>query len=302
MKSLPGILSFIKTVDTGSFTRAAQQLDISPAAVSKNVQRLEDHLATRLLNRTTRSLSLTEDGQLFYDRCRDAVRDLESADQALLEHRGTPMGQLRISSIAAFGRLIVVPLLPAFLAKYPQIQIDMVFDDHVADLVADRFDVAIRAGRLPDSDMVAKKIYPLKYGLYAANAYLKRFGEPSSVADLAHHNCLQFRFASTLKLHTWEVEYQGEMLTPSVYGNLILSDPEAMANACVAGLGIARLSELLVEMHPQGKTLKRLLPDHEWPENETYVCYPSRKYAPLKTRVFVDYLAAALKPASVRRA
>jgi DNA-binding transcriptional LysR family regulator len=301
MKSLPGILSFIKTVDTGSFTRAAQQLDISPAAVSKNVQRLEDHLATRLLNRTTRSLSLTEDGQLFYNRCRDAVRDLESADQALLEHRGTPMGQLRISCSAAFGRMVVVPLLPAFLAKYPQIQVDIMLDDHIADMVAERFDVAIRGGRLPDSSMVAKKIYPLRFGLYASPAYLKRYGEPANTDDLANHNCLQFRFGSTGKIHDWELEYRGDLFTPMVNGNLILSDPEAMANACIAGLGIARLSQLIVKMHPQGKSLKQLLSDHKWAEHEMYVCYPSRKYAPLKTRVFVDYLSAALAGGSKRQ-
>jgi DNA-binding transcriptional LysR family regulator len=295
MKSLPGILAFIKTADTGSFTKAAQLLDITPAAVSKNVQRLEDQLSTRLFNRTTRKLSLTEDGQMFYERCADAVRDLENADQALLDNHGTPMGQLRVSCGAAFGRMVVVPLLPGFLAKYPQIQVDMMLDDHIADLVAERFDVAIRGGRLPDSGMVAKKLYPLRLGIYASPAYLKRYGTPENAQDLLHHNCLQFRFSSTRKLLEWELEYRGEVLTPQVRGNLILSDSGALTDACIAGAGIAVLSQFSLATHAQGKTLKRLLPDYKFAERQIYVCYANRKHAPLKTRVFVDYLSEQMK-------
>ncbi len=295
MKSLPGILSFVKTADTGSFTKAAQLLDITPAAVSKNVQRLEDQLSTRLFNRTTRKLSLTEDGQLFFDRCANAVRDLETADQALADNHGTPMGQLRISCGAAFGRMIVVPLLPVFLAKYPQIRVDLVLDDHIADLVEGRYDIAIRGGRLPDSGMVAKKIFPLELGLYASAAYLKRFGEPFSVEDLGHHNCIQFRFSSTGRMFEWELERRGEVVTPKVNGNLILSDSEAVTSSCVAGLGVAILTQFTIAKHPEGKTLKRILPDYSISERQLYVCYPSRKHAPLKTRVFVDYLVEALK-------
>jgi DNA-binding transcriptional LysR family regulator len=292
MKSLPGILSFVKTADTGSFTRAAQLLEITTAAVSKNVQRLEDQLSTRLFNRTTRKLSLTEDGQMFYERCADAVRDLENADQAILENHGTPMGQLRVSCGAAFGRMVIIPMLPAFLAKYPQIQVDMILDDHIADLVVERFDVAIRGGRLPDSGMVAKKLYAIQLGLYASPAYLKRYGDPMNADDLMHHNCLQFRFSSTRKLLEWELEYEGEMLTPAVRGNLILSDSGALTDACVAGVGIAALSQFAIATHPKGKTLKRLLPDYQIADRQVYVCYPSRRHAPLKTRVFVDYLVA----------
>jgi DNA-binding transcriptional LysR family regulator len=297
MKSLPGILAFIKTADTGSFTKAAQLLDITPAAVSKNVQRLEDQLSTRLFNRTTRKLSLTEDGQMFYERCADAVRDLENADQALLDNHGTPMGQLRISCGAAFGRMVIVPMLPEFLAKYPQIQIDLMLDDHIADMVAERFDVAIRGGRLPDSGMVAKKLYPLRLALYASPAYLKRYGEPENIDDLQHHNCLQFRFSSTRKLLEWELEHRGDVYTADVRGNLTLSDAGALTDACVAGLGITILSQFAIATHPQGKTLKRVLPDYQMTERQIYVCYPSRRHAPLKTRVFVDYLVERSKEA-----
>jgi LysR family transcriptional regulator, regulator for bpeEF and oprC len=299
MKSLPGILSFIKTVDTGSFTRAAQQLDISPAAVSKNVARLEDHLATRLLNRTTRSLSMTEDGQLFYDRCRGAVRDLESADQALLEHRSTPMGLLRVSCSVTVGKAVILPLLPAFLAKYPQIQIELVFDDRFADLVVDRFDVALRGGRLPDSGMVARKIFSFNVAPYAAHSYLKRFGEPKTVDDLAHHNCLQFRLVNNNTLLEWELESSDkETRAISTSGNLILNDASAIVSMCAAGLGVALLADFLIDADIAGNQLKRILPDYARPPLSVYACYPSRKHAPLKTRVFVDYLASALKTAS----
>jgi DNA-binding transcriptional LysR family regulator len=296
MKSLPGILSFVKTADTGSFTRAAQRLDITPAAVSKNVQRLEDQLSTRLFNRTTRKLSLTEDGQIFYERCADAVRELENADQSLLEHSGTPVGLLRISCGAAFGRTMIVPLLPAFLARYPQIQIDLLLDDHISDLVAERFDVAIRGGRLPDSGMVAKKIYPIQLGLFASPIYLKRYGEPMSPDELVQHNCLQFRYVSTRRLLDWELERKGEFLTPKINGNFTVGDPQALIDMCIAGLGIAPISQFSIAVHPQGKSLKRVLPDYKFVERDIYVCYPTRKHAPLKTRVFVDYLVESLKP------
>jgi DNA-binding transcriptional LysR family regulator len=295
MKSLPGILSFVKTADTGSFTRAAQLLDITPAAVSKNVLRLEDQLSTRLFNRTTRKLSLTEDGQLFYERCAEAVRELESADQALSEHHGTPMGQLRISCGAAFGRMVIVPLLPDFLARYPQIQIDLLLDDHISDLVAERFDVAIRGGRLPDSGMVAKKIYPIRLGLYASADYLKRFGEPMSPDELIHHNCMHFRFSSTRRLLEWELERKGELITPRTNGNFVVSDPQSLSDMCAAGVGIAPLSQFVLTLHPRSKSFKRVLPDYDFIERDIYVCYPSRKHAPLKTRVFVDYLVDGLK-------
>jgi DNA-binding transcriptional LysR family regulator len=296
MKSLPGILSFIKTVDTGSFTRAAQQLDISPAAVSKNVARLEDHLATRLLNRTTRSLSMTEDGQLFYDRCRDAVRDLESADQALLEHRSTPMGLLRVSCAAVVGRTVILPLLPAFLAKYPQVQIELLFDDRFVNLVADRFDVALRGGRLPDSGMVARKIFSFSVAPYAAHSYLKRFGEPKILDDLAHHNCLQFRITNNNTLLDWELESsEKETRVVNTKGNLILNDPGALVSMCLAGLGVGLLADFLVDDFVQRGQLKRILPDYARPPLHIYACYPNRKHAPLKTKVFVDYLAGALK-------
>ncbi len=303
MKSLPGILSFIKTVDTGSFTRAAQQLDISPAAVSKNVARLEDHLATRLLNRTTRSLSMTEDGQLFYDRCRDAVRDLESADQALLEHRSTPMGLLRVSCVAAVGRTVILPLLPAFLAKYPQIQIELLFEDRFVNLVVDRFDVALRGGRLPDSGMVARKLFSFSVSLYAAHSYLKRFGEPKTVEDLVHHNCLQFRILNNNTLLEWELESsEKETRVINTKGNLILNDPGAVVSMCAAGVGVALLADFLVANDKECAQLKRLLPEYAQPPLHIYACYPSRKHAPLKTRVFVDYLAAALKSGLVKSA
>lgn len=290
MKSLPGILSFVKAAEAGSFTKAAQLLDISPAAVSKNVQRLEDQLSARLFQRTTRQLALTEEGQLFYDRCAQAVHDLDSASQAVFDHHGTPNGQLRISCGSAFGRLLILPMLPGFLAKYPQVQVDLVLDDHIADLVAERFDIAIRGTRLPDSTMVAKKIFTLKLGLFASPAYLKRYGVPARVEDLRRHNCLQFRFVSTKKLLEWELERGNETVTAPAKGNLALSDPEALASACAEGLGIALLSHYVARQYVEKKQLEVVLPDWKVAERSIYVCYPSRKHAPLKSKVFVDYL------------
>jgi DNA-binding transcriptional LysR family regulator len=296
VRSLPGILSFVKSAEAGSFTKAAQLLEISPAAVSKNVQRLEDQLSVRLFQRTTRKLSLTEEGQLFYDRCAQAVHDLDSADQAVFDHHGTANGLLRVSCGSAFGRLQILPLLPGFLAKYPQVQVDLVLDDHIADLVAERFDIAIRGTRLPDSSMVAKKIFTLQLGLFASPAYLKRYGLPVTVDDLRRHNCLHFRFVSTRKTFEWELERGNETVTVPVKGNLSLTDAEALASACAAGLGIALLAEYVARRFVKEKQLQPVLPDWKIADRQIYVCYPSRKHAPLKSKVFVDYLLNHVQP------
>ena len=185
---------------------------------------------------------------------------------------------------------------PANTAKYPQIQIELLFDDRIADLVVERFDVALRGGRLPDSGMVARKLFSFNVAPYAANSYLKRFGEPKTVDDLAHHNCLHFRFVSNNTLLEWELESsENETRAISTSGNLILNDPGAVVTMCAAGLGVALLADFLVVAAPEHAQLKRLLPEYARPPLHIYACYPSRKHAPLKTRVFVDYLVGALK-------
>ncbi len=171
----------------------------------------------------------------------------------------------------------------------------MVFDDHIADLVVDRFDVALRGGRLPDSAMVARKIFSFNVGPYASPAYLKRYGEPQTVDELAHHNCLQFRIVSNNRLLEWEFESANqETRAVATSGNLILNDAAATVNMCAAGLGVALLADFLIADALDRGQLKRLLPNYARPPLHIYACYPSRKHAPLKTKVFVDYLAAAL--------
>jgi DNA-binding transcriptional LysR family regulator len=297
MKSLAGILAFIKAADTGSFTRAAQLLDVTPAAVSKGIQRLEDQLETRLFHRTTRQLSLTEDGQRYYESCAQAIRDIEEAGQTLVEHHGTPIGLLRVSSSVAFGHTVLLPLMPAFLERYPQLQVEIILDDHIVDIVTDRFDVALRAGRLPDSGMVARKLFSFAVGLYASPAYLKRYGEPKTLEDLARHNCIQFRFASTNRLLPWEFVSEGEkeLVSIATSGSLTLSDPSSITQMCAAGVGIGLLADYLAQPKVASGELKQILRKHTLETRSLYACYPTRKHAPLKTKVFVDYLNEAIK-------
>lgn len=301
MQSLAGLVAFVKTAETGSFTKAARQLGITPAAVSKSVQRLEDQMQARLFNRTTRQLGLTEEGQMLLERCKNPMSELESASRALAEHRSTPMGNLRVSCAQNFGHLKLLPLVPVFLARYPQITLDLTLDDHVADLVGEGYDVAIRGGRLPDSDMVARRIFSMRLGLYASHRYLERYGEPKTLDQLAHHNCLRFRYTSSKRLFDWEFQHGSETLAAEIDGNLIVNDPGALVRLCAADLGISVLADFMVAGAPYATELKRILPNVRIPERGFYACYASRKHTPLKVKAFVDFLADALTAETVRR-
>ena len=192
-ESIRGVISFVRTVAAGSFAGAAKQLGVTPVAVSKNVQRLERQLGVRLLQRSTRKLSLTEEGRLFYERCSGPLHELEVAQSAVKEMGRSPAGTLRVTSVSPFGRTYVVPLLPAFSRLYPSIEVELHLEDAVSDMIAERYDVGIRAGRMRDGTMVAREIAPLHFVVCGAPEYLAEHGVPTKPSDLARHNCMRLR-------------------------------------------------------------------------------------------------------------
>ena len=193
IESIRGVIGFVRTVAAGSFAGAAKELGVSPVAVSKNVQRLERRLGVRLLQRSTRKLSLTEEGRLFHERCIGPLRELESAQSAVKDKGRSPAGKLRLTSISPFGRTYVLPLLPAFSRLYPEIEVELHLDDAISDMIAEGYDVGIRAGEMKNGTMIVREIAPLHFIVCGAPSYLARNGMPQKPADLASHNCLRLR-------------------------------------------------------------------------------------------------------------
>ena len=238
MEGFSAIPVFVAVVESASFSAAARDLGISKSAVSKRINLLEQQLGVKLLQRTTRKLSLTEAGQQYYQYAAQAYHSAKQAEDVVAQLQGEPQGRLRINTPMSFGRLHIAPLIAKFLALYPKISIDMVMDDKQVDLVAEGFDVAIRAGDLPDSSLIARQLAPLHNVLCAAPAYLEKHGRPSELEQLRQHNCLQFTYSRDVK--EWLFVRNGQSQAIEVKGNFRVNNSEAMREAMLQGLGIGR--------------------------------------------------------------
>lgn len=292
MKNLQGLVSFVESAAAGSFTTAAAKLDLTPAAVSKNVQRLEQQLQVRLFNRTTRRLALTAEGTAFLARASDALRSLDEAVNEVSQVGGEPTGRVRISSGVSFGRHHVLPLLPALAKRYPQLQIELSLDNRSVDLVAEGFDIGLRGGLLRDSSLVARRIARLPLVLVASPGYLRRHGVPESAADLAQHQVLGVRFSSG-QIGTWRLRKpSGRGVTewePSA--RLWVSDPEALVDLVLSHDGIAQIGLHHVAPYLRSGRMKVVLgAQHDAGEREIALHYPHRQFLSARVRVVVDAL------------
>lgn len=289
------ILSFAEVADAGSFAGAARNLGISAAAVSKNVASLEQALGVRLMNRTTRTLNLTDEGSAFLKQARIALEALDTAVDAVAAQRVETSGHVRISSSAAFGRDQLLPALPGLMTRYPGLTVEADFDDRVIDLVHDGYDLAIRGGHIADSALVSRPICRLNMVLIAAPAYLERQGIPQTPGDLQQHKLITRRFLGG-NVSPWGFLAQdGSMTTLDPdHASLTLSAPEALVQAASYGLGIAQ-----VGVHHAWKYLKRgelkvlLLGQHDPGHYEMVLQYPHRALIAPRVRATVDYLLAA---------
>jgi len=283
---------FRRVVEAGSFVQAAERMELSPAMASKHVRHLEDHLGVRLLNRTTRRLSLTEGGRAYYERCAQALNDLEDAEQAIRADRLTPRGTIRVNSLLSFGTRHLAPILSDYTGKYPQVTVELVVSDRVVDLVEDGFDLAIRGavGELKPSSLVSRLIARAHLVACAAPSYLARHGTPKAPADLRNHNCLTF--AHSLSLREWTFGDDAAQQRIAVSGNLVANSIDVLRAAAVAGGGIAMLgTDVAGDDLAEGR-LVPLLPEFARPELGIHAVYPSRRHLSPKVRSFVDFLAA----------
>lgn len=281
---------FVRVVEEGSFTAAAEALELSKGAVSKYVSRLEARLGARLLNRTTRRLTLTEAGEVLYRRASRALAELSDAEQEVSEHAGRPRGQLRVSAPAFYGAEILSRHLSEFHRRYPDISLELSLENRLVDLVEERFDVAVRMSAPKDSSLVMRKLADIPVVMCASPDYLRRHGKPQVPEDLRNHECLIYTLSP--RPHEWIFfSKAGQRFAVTVRGSFRFNDDHAQRQAALDGLGILRMPKLFLDDAIERGELVQLFPDEASPNVTLAVVYPSRHELPTKVRVFVDYLA-----------
>ncbi len=292
MTNLGDLEIFAKVVSTGSMSLAGRVLGFSPAVVSKRIKRLEDRLGTRLLQRTTRQISLTEAGKGFYDRVLGILAGLEEAEYYISGRSALMHGTLKISAPTSFGRMHIAPHLKAFMDAHPELAINLVLTDELSDIIGGGFDLAIRIAELTDSSLVARRLAPVRRLLCAAPSYLDMHGMPQNIDDLKNHRCLP---AHNNEL--WRLEGPGGAMSLRPEGMLVTNSSEVIRETVIAGLGIALRSTWDIGDELKSGNLVQVLPAYEGSRNVALsAVYPSRQFLPAKVRLFIDYLADLYGP------
>lgn len=286
-----GVLSAI--VDSGSFAGAGDILGMSQSGVSRSIARLEARLGIRLFDRTTRSVTLTDEGRRFYEQIMPLLSGLEEAASSAAQGTTTVRGRLRVTVDPFFSRWILGPQLGAFLKKYPELKLELITRDQLGDMIADGFDLAVRFGPPPVSTLVARKLMDTRILTVASPAYIKRFGRPLSPKELANgqHACLQYRNPVTGRAFDWEFHKGKKRMTVETSGQLMVNDVGTLHSICLAGHAIAQAMEFGVRQLVDDGKLINLFPD--WPDERfpLYALYPSRHHVPAKTRAFLDFVS-----------
>ncbi|MBK3774221.1 LysR family transcriptional regulator [Azospirillum brasilense] len=294
MDRLDDMMAFIKVVDTKSFTTAAERLNLSKSVVSRRIAELENRLGARLLNRTTRKLSLTEVGQAYYERCTRIIADLEEAEQAVADLHAAPRGRLKVNAPVSFGLLHLAKAVAEFLERYPSIEIEMDLNDRYVDLIDEGYDLAVRIGRLRDSSLIAKRLAPNRQVVCASPAYLEKHGKPQTPDELTNHNCLIYTNIPTAE--QWQFRVNDAMRSVRVSGSLRTNNGDLLRESAIAGVGIIVLPTFLCGEALSKGQLQCLLLDYYMAESNVFAVYPQNRHLSPKVRVFVDFLAERFGP------
>ena len=292
MDRLTAMQVFAKVVELGSFAKSAERLGMSTSAVSRQVADLETHLDTRLLNRTTRRISLTEPGRAFHTRCVQLLFDVEEAELSARAGRERPRGTLRVTCPVNFGLHHIAPLLAPFLKKHPDVRIDVSLSDRMVDIVDEGFDLAIRIGESRSTSVIARKLGESRLMVCAAPAYLKKHGTPKTPAQLSEHNCLVYEYLNPR--NEWRFSGKdGAEHKVRIAGNMQTNNGDMLARAAAQGVGICCEPDFIVAPWLADGSLVRVLPGFEAGVTAIHAVYPSRRHLSAKVRAFVDMLAAA---------
>ncbi|QGW83172.1 LysR family transcriptional regulator [Variovorax paradoxus] len=306
MDRFDAMQAFARVVEAGSFTRAADTLNMSKTTVTQLVQQLEARLRVKLLNRTTRKLSVTADGAAYYERVVRLLADMDDAETSLSSASALPRGHLRVDVPSPLARMILVPALPAFYARYPDIQLDMGVSDRTVDVIGDNVDCVVRGGELTDRSLMARRVGDLQLGVYAAPRYLELAGTPLHPRELedTHHRIVGFLWSRSGKTFPYAMRLGEERI--EVQGRYVLSvdDGNAYLAAGLAGLGILWLPDYMAKPHLAGGELVRLFDGWQLDSMPLYVAFPPNRHVSAKLRVFIDWVAELMAqhaPVGARR-
>ncbi|WP_454877703.1 LysR family transcriptional regulator [Serratia inhibens] len=293
---LLAIRVFNRVVETGGFTRAADSLRMPKATVTKLIQNLEDHLQTKLFQRTTRSVSVTPEGECYYQRTVKWLAELEQMEGCMTESQSAPQGVLRIDAGGSTARQLLVPALPDFIARYPQIQIDLGVGDRLIDLINDSADCVIRSGPLADSSLIARRLFELEWVTCATPAYLARYGTPKHPCDLElGYPLAHYRHALNDRIQPLHFVDRGKEIDIQHRYHVSVNEGNALLAAALAGLGIIQTFRFMAQPHLDNGELVSLLHDWQPPSEQMYVVYPSNRHLSAKLRVFIDWAVEAFK-------
>ena len=289
-----GISEFVQVAETESFTLASKQLAISTAQVSRQVKSLEKRLNVKLFYRTTRKVSLTAEGDVFFQHCRAVLDGLDAAERAVTNLQSKPQGKIKLTAPMTYGERIIVPLLNNFSSLYPEVEIDSYLSNQTIDLVDERYDLAIRLGTLKDSTMMAKKLANRKNYVCASPAYLKENGIPNLLSELSQHNCLLGT------LDSWHFKEAGKAKSIRPSGNIRVNSGFGLVDAALKGLGIVQLPDFYVEEYIKNGELISLLSTFQNKNEGIWAIYPHNRHLSPKIRILVDYLAEQLSEMKVK--
>jgi DNA-binding transcriptional LysR family regulator len=285
---------FVAVAERGSFADAARHLGRSPAAVTRAVAALEHHLSSRLLNRTTRSVALTDAGARYLDGCRRILSEFEELEAAATGERQRPRGLLNVTAPVMFGRLHVFPIVSGFLGKYPDVDVRLLLLDRVVSLVDEGLDVGIRLGHLPDSSLRAIRVGHVRRAVYASPDYLARHGTPQTPQDLGNHGCIACSAVTAIP-DRWSFEREQRSFAVAVKPRLIVNTTDAAIDAAVAGQGLTCVLSYQVDDHVAAGRLQRVLVDYEPSSIPIHVLHPAGRYLSPKVRLFIDDATAAIQ-------
>ncbi|MDR7379600.1 DNA-binding transcriptional LysR family regulator [Rhodoferax ferrireducens] len=278
---------FVVAASADSFAAAGQQLELSAVMVGKHVRALETQLGARLIERSTRKQALTDIGASYLERCREALASVEAADQVAESLRAAPQGSLRISAPVAYGVHCLTPVLSAYAATFPQVQIDLVLNDRVVDMAEEGIDIALRAGTLADTALVARALCATQVWAAASPGYLQQRGVPAHPTDLAQHNCLAF--AAWGSQPRWRFSRGDESFTAPVVGGFTSNNGQALLGAAIGGLGVVVQADYVLRAAVANGQLTRLLPDWQLPERAMHIVRRAERRPSAKVRSFIDF-------------
>jgi len=279
--------AFIKVAELSSFSRAAEEMDVSKSYISRQIWHLESRLSIQLFIRTTRSVTLTALGKNFYQRIKLSLEQIDEAERAVVDLQEIPQGSLKVTAAGAFGETFVVGAAVEFMKLYPLIKVDLYFTDRVVDMVNEGYDLAIRSGVLEDSLLIARRITSRNIVLCASPAYIEQYGQPKTLDDLSQHNCL---LGSSTSWHVKNTD--GKDIQYNVTGNWRSNNGYALMQACLNHLGIIQLPEFYSKQALESGQLVELLPEHRPKDNGVWAVYPSNRHLSAKVKLFIEHLIA----------